>query len=265
MLAFPKGLTLDVTAEDKVIGAYWAVNGVGSAGSVAGLDLTMASAPKPISLAAEGLVSPEGIALQGGNLFFTDFGGNAVYAMDLGTKSASLLAGPGNGAAQSGAYRVAADTARVYWTNEAMPGSVVMVDRADPVPIVVASNQGTPRHLALDGAPATALFWTNYGSGEVMTASIDAGTPPTAGTPVALFSGQNKPYGIVVDGETIYWTNNGDGTVMKAPKAGGTPEKIASDQHSPGAIAVDENNVYWINEGSLTKADGAVMRLAKKP
>lgn len=263
MLAFPKGLTLDVSTADKVIGAYWATNGVGSAGAVAGLDLTTPSAPKPITLAVAGVVSPEGVALQGGSLFFTDFGGNAVYSLDLESKTSSLLAGPGNGAAQSGAYRVAADAARVYWTNEAMPGTVVMVDRADPVPIVIADNQGTPRHLALDGAPATALFWTNYTSGEVMKAPITGGTPPTAGAPVALFTGQSKPYGIVVDGDTVYWTNSGDGTVMKAPKSGGTPEKIAADQHAPGAVAVDEDNVYWINEGSLTKADGAVMRLAK--
>lgn len=259
---FPKGLALDITGS-KVNGAYWAANGVVGAGLIAGVDLSSSPA-KPLSFDIPGLVSPEGIAVEGGSLFFTDFGGNAVYSLDLTTKTSTLLAGPANSAPQSAAYRVVADAARVYWTNEASPGAVVMVDRLDPAPVVIAQNQGTPRHLVLDGQPATAVFWTNFTTGEVMTAPILGGTPPAAGAPVALFTGQNKPYGIVVDGADLYWTNDGDGTVMKAPKAGGTPKVIASGQNGPGAIAVDGTNVYWINEGSLTKADGAIMKM-KKP
>lgn len=263
MQAFPKALTLDVTAAGAVKAIYWATNGVGGAtGNVLGLDVSKAS-PVPISFTLPGLVSPEGIATQGGDLFFTDFGGNAVVSVNLASKTPTTIAGPANGSPQLGAYRVAADSKTIFWTNESSAGQVMMANRMDPQPVAIADMQGTPREIALDvqGGVAAAVYWTNYSSGEVMTASI-TGTPALAGSPTKVVGMQTKPYGIVVDGATLYWTN-GDGTVMKAPKAGGTPVVVASGQASPGAIAVDSDNVYWINQGSLTKADGAIMKLKK--
>jgi hypothetical protein len=72
-----------------------------------------------------------------------------------------------------------------------------------------------------------------------------------------------------VDAGHVYWTNQGDGTVMRAPRAGGTPELLAAEQVRPSAIAVDEGAVYWLNEGSpdledgSPVRDGAVMRVLK--
>lgn len=263
MQAFPKALTLDVSAAGTVAAIYWATNGVGgTAGNVFGLDVSKAS-PAPISFTIPGLVSPEGIATQGGDLFFTDFGGNAVVSVNLTSKTPTTIAGPANGSPQLAAYRVAADSKTIFWTNESSAGQVMMANRMDPQPVSIADMQGTPRELALDlqSGVAAAVYWTNYSSGEVMTASI-TGTPALAGTPTKVVDMQTKPYGVVVDGATLYWTN-GDGTVMKAPKAGGIPVVVASGQASPGAITVDSDNVYWINQGSLTKADGAIMKLKK--
>lgn len=261
MQAFPKALALDINA-GQVRAVYWATNGVGGPGNVLGLDLSKAT-PAPIAFTLSGLVSPEGIATQGGELFFTDFGGNAVVSVNLTSKAAVTLAGPANGSPQPGAYRVVADSKTVFWTNSPSPGAVMMSNRMDPMPVSIATMQGTPRELALDlvGDIATAVFWTNYTSGEVMTAQI-TGTPALAGTPKPVFTMQTKPYGVAVDGASLYWTN-GDGTVMKAPKEGGTPVVLASGQASPGAIVVDSDSVYWINQGSLTKADGAIMKLKK--
>lgn len=267
--AFPKALTLDFASAGKVSSIYWATSGVGGPGGVFRRDVTK-STSAPTAFDIPGLVSAEGIAVQGADLFYTDFSGNAVGTVKVTNQMPVIIAGPTNGAGQSGAYRVAADSKTVFWTNETASGSVVMADRLDPMPVSIADTQDSPKELALDlvGDIAAAIFWTNYGSGEIVTASI-TGSPAIAGTPAVLFPGQASPIGIVVDGADVYWTNSGtvggqDGTVMKAPKAGGTPVVIASGQSWPGAIAVDKDSVYWINQGSLTKADGAIMKLAKK-
>jgi len=105
----------------------------------------------------------------------------------------------------------------------------------------------------------TNVYWTEVGAssartGRVMTlAKNDAG-----GVPTVIASGLNFPADIALDANNIYWTDNRDGTVMKAPLSGGTPTLIASGQNFPFGIAVDSQNVYWTNNGGNT--GGSVMK-----
>jgi DNA-binding beta-propeller fold protein YncE len=62
-----------------------------------------------------------------------------------------------------------------------------------------------------------------------------------------------------VDATSVYWANNGGGTVMKVPISGGTPTTLASGQTTPWGIAVDATSVYWTNYGG-----GTVMKLTPK-
>lgn len=75
---------------------------------------------------------------------------------------------------------------------------------------------------------------------------------------MTLASGQSAPSGIAVDGNSVYWTNGGDGTVMKIARSGGAPIPLASHQANPSGIAVDATRVYWTNDDD----DGAVMAVA---
>jgi hypothetical protein len=79
---------------------------------------------------------------------------------------------------------------------------------------------------------------------------------------MVLASGQAYPAATAVDATSIYWTAEGDGTVMKLPLAGGTPTVLASVPGSPGAgkgIAVDATSVYWTDWTS-----GKVMKVTPK-
>jgi hypothetical protein len=55
--------------------------------------------------------------------------------------------------------------------------------------------------------------------------------------------------GIAVDGVNVYWTTQGQGTVMKCAVGGcnNNPTTIASGQADPTGIAVDATSVYWTN------------------
>jgi hypothetical protein len=81
---------------------------------------------------------------------------------------------------------------------------------------------------------------------------------------VLLASRQNGPVALAVDATHAYWTNNGAGTVMRAPLYGGLPATIASQQSGPQSIAVDSANLYWanLNQNGIWTSSGALMEWA---
>ena len=265
--AFPQDIALVLDAKGNAVSVYWTTSGVlATPGAVSGWDLVN-NKDKPFP-AIPGLKSPEGLAIQGGNAFFTDFSGNAVYEVNLASMAGAVIA-DAKVATLSGPGHIAADASTVYWTNET-GNSVMMADQASSTVTVIAMNEMAPRGLALDlgaGGNATAVYWTDFGSGDVMTAKITpmAGSPATAGAATPVVTGQAQPVGVAVDATSVYWTNAGDGSVMKMPKAGGAKTALAQGQATPGAIAVDSaGTVYWINQGSLTAATGAIVKVTQK-
>jgi hypothetical protein len=258
-LGGPRGLALTGTR------LLWTASGLSASdGSVSILDLAVGD-QQPTTLAS-GLHAPEGIAAQAGEAFFTDFLDGAVYRLPLDAPEPALLASD-----QRAPYRIAVHGDRVYWTDEGTggeaDGAVLSVRLPAGVIVPLAEGQPTPRRLALDieGGRAVAVYWTNFGyAGSVMTVPLSE--DGASGPPQVVAKGQRYPNGVAVDSASIYWTNRGDGTVMRLPKgaqAGGAPEVIADHQASPGAIDASGESVIWINEGASDQANGAVMRMAK--
>jgi hypothetical protein len=131
-------------------------------------------------------------------------------------------------------------------------------------PSTLASEE-KPKRLALDD---THVYWTVWGSGFSADHSKNGAVKRVAksGGSVEVFApAQSHPHGIVTDASAVYWANDGDGTVMTAPKAGGAPAVLAS---VPGAfqVAVDASGVYASTRGGgifrIPLGGGAPVRLA---
>jgi hypothetical protein len=176
---------------------------------------------------ASGQDSPQGIAHDDANVYWTDLGGS-VMKVPLGggvpTAVASGLTTPTS---------ITVDANSVYWTNR---GAVMKVPLGGGGPTALASGQSVPSGLAVD---ATSVYWANSGSGSVMKVPVGGGMATT------LASGPSGPAGIAVDATSVYWTNATTGTVMKVPLDGGVPIALASGQDSPTSIAVDVTSVYF--------------------
>jgi hypothetical protein len=263
-------LNLDPTS-GKVTNVLWASAGVGMMGAtVIDRDFSVPTKVHDLALKLDpSLMAPDGVAASGKGLVFTDFGANAVYYADESTTT--TLASTKNGTPANKPYRIAADATAAFWTNEGTPGlhdgSITRCTVADPLPTEVVTGQDFPRNLVLDRDPttlaATAVYWANYGtsgdptSEQVMMVSLSDLTKKTS------IAAGHKPYGLALDKDNVYWTNQGDNTVMKAPKAGGAAHKVATGQNKPGAIAVDATHIYWINEGAEAPNLGSIMRISK--
>jgi hypothetical protein len=117
------------------------------------------------------------------------------------------------------------------------------VDSAEPVDVVIGAVDSEPPEDAMIGSVDS----------EPPDDGNSSGPEPGTGTPTILASGR-EPEGIAVDSTSVYWTNYGDGTVMKVPTGGGTPTTLASGQGNPYRIAVDPTCVYWTSGRTVMKA-----------
>jgi len=70
--------------------------------------------------------------------------------------------------------------------------------------------------------------------------------------------------GIALDESFVYWADEGQKAVLRAPKRGGDPEVVVANVVRPFAVAVDAVAVYYTTQGSEeTGPQGTVMRVAK--
>lgn len=216
--------------------------------------------PTPIQLQT-GLTQPDGIAVAGNKVFWTDF-------LKLGTIKAGTL-NSGSTAFTSVdtlaidlAYpvRVIADTKFVYWTNEGTfkdsDGSVSRLDHttAGATPVnLTPTPLAAPRAVTLDldtNGTAKDLYFATIADGKVWRVpDVSAATP---GEPQIFADNLFAPNGIAVDTHNVYIANRGDGTILYKPKTAGLLEKptvIATGQKNPGQILVKDGVLLWVNEG----------------
>jgi hypothetical protein len=141
----------------------------------------------------------------------------------------------------------------VEGANQVRIAAVPLCDGCTESPGPIALNESGAMGLAVAG---TLLYWTDAVSGAIGELDLTGGSPFDV-----IASGQSTPSSIASDGTYIYWTNNGDGTVMRAATDGSGITQLASGQGGPMNIAVDSaggNYVYYTNFFG-----GQVMKVSK--
>jgi hypothetical protein len=198
----------------------WTNQGVAdSTGSL----MTVPLAGGAVTALATGLKSPLQILVDGTN--------NNIYWTDYGTSAGSYADGdiswiPGAGGTvtvlatnQQSPYGIVGGEITggliIIWTN-VLGGTVEgVLTTAGSTPFTLASGQSSPEGLAIG---TQGLYWTDTGSGTIMT------EPYLGATPSVLASGQASPDSIAADASgNVWWANVGtaangytDGTIVKS-------------------------------------------------
>jgi hypothetical protein len=130
---------------------------------------------------------------------------------------------------------------------------------------LLANGLSSPAALAVD---ATRVYWTDSGSGRVLSIPNDGSTS----TPTTLVSGMVNPSGIAVDDTYVYFSEGGTNntTIRKVPKSGGAVTTIASGLVSVFRIASNAASLYWTDPiggtlRSMPKSGGTSTILANDP
>jgi sugar lactone lactonase YvrE len=101
-------------------------------------------------------------------------------------------------------------------------------------------------------APASAyVYWANSSSNTIGRANLDG-----TGVNQSFITAADDPFGVAVDGQHIYWTNYGNGSVHSTTigraKLDGSDatQSFITGADQPAAVAVDGQHIYWANAGS---------------
>jgi Domain of unknown function (DUF5050) len=266
-LAACQGHTVGEAAPDAAGGAAGSDAGPDAAPDADGDADTGTGGQSTVEVLATGRDCPIDLRVVGGSLIWVDQG-----SLQNGSTDGVVATMPADGCGDdAGACATALATNQqsptavevdpltntVYWGTLG-DGTIWQLSQPANNPIAIAPGQSWPRWLAIDDV---ALYWTNNGAGEIRRQYLAGGT--VGGLPIV--QALEFPVAIVVSGQRIYFTNDGDsdttGYVTAADLIGTNPTPIAANQSHPHGIAVDTNYVYWANggDGSIerARADGS--------
>ena len=201
----------------------------------------------PVALET-GQSQTQGIAVNNGNVYWTDYGSGSVMEYTSGGSLLTLATG------QSSPYGIAVSSSgNVYWTDYGS-GNIMEYTSGGSLLPPLATGQSSPHGIAVSSSGN--VYWTNDGSGTIMEYT-------SGGSLVTLETGRTAPMGIVVDGNgNVYWVEFwGSGPVMEYT-SGGSLVTLNGGQNYPRGVAVDNHgNVYWTNDGSGTVMEYTYWRL----
>ncbi len=237
------GRNLAVNATDLFWARYTGASFVGE------LDEAQVDGGDP-TVRLDSLVSPVSPVLDATNLYWADYDdaadGGSIWKLPLAGGPAVELA-----SAQLPAL-LAVDATHVYWTTNGLGVQSVGIDGGPVSTLAPFSATNAVAGVAVDSSN---LYFGSVDSIEAV---------PLDGGPIATLAGeQSEPEGIVLDGTTLYWTNQNavdGGSVMKLPLGCPSAIQLAGGLLSPSVVVVDATSVYW---ASPNQNNSEIMRLPK--
>jgi hypothetical protein len=238
----------------------------------------------------DGLLQPEGVAVNASTVYWTELASQKVYTVDTAVSGDNLVLATGAKPVEilppsppgSSPRGIAAAKNAVCWTYEdklmTSEGVVACSLSSSNQTVAIATKQRTPRAIAMSvdaNGNATSVYWANFDAratepllgGGIWKVDLSGASP---GLPV-LIADEEYPAGLAVDpdGQTLFWTSRSSlGAVMTLKKGDAAPTVLVKDQRNPGSIVATADTVFWINEGTTNLPDGAVpdgaiMKVAK--
>jgi hypothetical protein len=196
--------------------------------------------------------TPYGFALGASAVYFAELraGGSVASVPKSGGAPSTIATG------ENWPFEVSLTTSHLYWTQLANNAALRRAPLAGGPPETVVGGLSNPTAITNDGTHVfVAVLGNGANKGQIASVAI------AGGAFTLLAAGQAQPRGLVVDEKHAYWTNGGNGTVMRIAKHGGdnqVPTLMAGDGIEPLGIAIDETSIYWADD----KAN-VVRRVAK--
>jgi hypothetical protein len=194
----------DSKSDPKNCGACGVVCGAGN------VCLEGACTPAASAHLVEGLGTPQDVAVDAKNVYFTDKGTGEVWQIDKVTRVGTKLA-----SAQPDPYRLVVDATHVYWTNQG--GSVARARIGGATPAEILYPATAPTGIAVDGSN---VYWSDGGA-------IHKGPKAPGCGSASVLSPNAGPDYLAIDDQRVYGMNAGcigmaDPTVFGVDKSAGT-------------------------------------------
>ncbi len=194
-----------------------------------------------------------------GNVFWTDETGDAGARIRYHNFNKGTLIDVTTG--EPGAYGILYagfnSNGYLFFTRREVAGRVRQVRRDGVNSVDYITNLVSPEGLTAD---IDTLWVADTGGNRIASCPLVAGCSLSAAT----FAPASHPHTVVVDADTVYWTNgeNPGGSIQSCPKKGcpaGGPTTLVSGQANPLGLLVDKSYVYF----TTSVPGGAVYRVRK--
>jgi len=227
---------------------YWVDYTIGSGSSIKKVSKTGG----PVTVLASGLGGVNQIAVDGANVYWTEFneqtGNGQIRSVPSGGGTVTTLA---SGTPAGSVYDVffptgiALDANYVYWGESAGGGAVRRVPKAGGQVVDIGRGQGSVNWLALDATQSN--FYVVGDSGSFFRQPVAGGSRQALAAKV----GSNLTGPLEIDQNAIYSEDLVDastgrgGSIFSVPTNGGTVSYLVTKENNPHDVAIDQNYVFF--------------------